>query len=119
MNRGFGMTTVLLILIAVFCVSGTVMCKEEEDYSQENARYALLEETFRKSVAKTLEEQGYHNSGLTVTWTRDRDGRRSYRVEVHHRRIMELGAGEQAQLTETLLCEEFCKEVEDLHIIYY
>lgn len=119
MKKGFGMITALLVLSAVFCVSGTVMSKEKQDRSQENARYALLENAFREGARKTLEEQGYHNSGLTVTWTREGDGRRSYRVEIHHRRIQDLEAVEQAQLTEILLCEDFCREVENLSIIYY
>lgn len=119
MKKGFGMITALLVFSAVFCVSGTMMSKEKRDCSQENAKYALLEDTFKESARRTLEAQGYHNSGLTVTWTRDGNGRRSYSVEVHHRRIQELEAGEQAQLTEILLCEEFCKEVEDLRIIYH
>ena len=119
MKTGFGIITALLVLSVVFCVSGTVMCKEKQDCSQENAKYALLEDAFKESARRTLEELGYHNSGLTVTWTREGDGRRSYRVEVHHRRIRELEAGEQARLTEVLLCEEFCKEVEDLRIIYH
>lgn len=119
MKMGFGMIMALLVLGAVFCVSGTVMSRDKQGRSQENARYALLEDTFKESARRTLEEQGYHNSGLTVTWTREGDGRRSYRVEIHHRRILELEAGEQAQLTEILLCEDFCREVEDLSIIYY
>lgn len=119
MKTGFGIITALLVLSVVFCVSGTVMCKEKQDCSQENAKYVLLEDAFKESARRTLEELGYHNSGLTVTWTREGDGRRSYRVEVHHRRIQELEAGEQARLTEVLLCEEFCKEVEDLRIIYH
>ena len=119
MKMGFGMITALLVFSAAFCVSGTVMCKEKQKCSRENAKYALLEDTFKESARRTLEEQGYYNSGLTVTWTREGGGRRSYRVEVHHRRIQELEAGEQAQLTEILLCEDFCREVEDLCIIYH
>lgn len=119
MKMGFGMITALVILIAVFCVSGTVVSKEKADYAQDNERYGQFEDAFRESASRTLEEQGYHNSGLTVTWTREGDGRRSYRVEVHHRRIMELGTGEQERLTEMLLCEDFSKEVKDLYIIYH
>lgn len=119
MKMGFGMITALVVFIAVFCLSGTVVSKEKADYSQDKERYGQLENAFRESAGRMLEEQGYHNSGLTVTWTREGDGRRSYRVEVHHRRIMELGAGEQARLTEMLLCEDFCKEVKDLCIIYH
>ena len=119
MKMGFGMITALFVFIAVFCVSGTVVSKEKADYAQDNERYGQFENAFRESAGRTLEEQGYHNSGLTVTWTREGDSRRSYRVEVHHRRIQELEAGEQEQLTEILLCEDFCKEVEDLCIIYH
>lgn len=119
MKMGFGMITALLFLSAVFCVSGTIMSREKQERSQENARYVLLEDTFKESARRTLEEQGYHNSGLTVTWTREGDGRRSYRVEIHHKRLQELEAREQAQLTEILLCGDFCREVEDLCIIYH
>lgn len=118
MNRGFGMITALLVFTAVFCVSGTVMSKERSGCAQENERYALLEDTFREEARKTLEEQGYHNSGMTVTWTREGGGRRSYRMEIHHREIAALGAGEQERLTQTLRCEDFCREVEDLCIVY-
>lgn len=119
MKRGFGMIAALLFFITVFCVSGTASSREKKGCAQENERYEQFEDAFKERACEMLEERGYHDSGLTVTWTREQGGRRSYRVQVHHRRIMELGAGEQAQLTETLLCEDFCKEVEDLHIIYY
>lgn len=118
MNRGLGMITALLVLAAAFCVSGTVMSKERDNYSQENERYALLEDAFAERTKEILEEWGYQNSGVTITWTRENGGARSYRVEIHHRGIERLGDGERERLTEALYCEEFCKEMEELSIIY-
>ena len=118
MNRGLSMITALLVLAAAFCVSGTVMSKERNAYSQENERYALLEDAFTERTKGILEEYGYRNSGVTVTWTRECGGARSYRMEIHHRGIGSLGDDEKRKLTDALYCEEFCGEVEELSIIY-
>lgn len=118
MNRGFGMTVAFLALAAVLCVCGTVAGKERKDYKRENERYALLEETFRERTREILEKQGFYNSGVTLTWTREGGGARSYRVEIHHRRIESLGPGERERLTESLQWEDFCRDVECLTIVY-
>lgn len=118
MNRGLGMKTAFLVLAAALCVSGTVLSKERNGCTQENERYALLEDAFTERVKGILEERGYQNSGVTVTWTRENGGARSYRVEIHHKRIGSLGDDERRRLTEELYCEEFCGEVEELRIIY-
>ena len=55
---------------------------------------------------------------MTVTWTRENGGARSYRVEIHHRMIGSLGEAEKERLTEELCCEEFCRETEELSIVY-
>lgn len=118
MNRGLSIITALMVLTAAFCVSGTVLSRERNDYTQENERYAQLENTFKKRAREILEEHGYQNSGVTITWTRDRDGARSYRVEVHHREIGSLCGDEKERLTETLRCGELCEEAEEFRIIY-
>ncbi len=118
MNRGLGMMTAFLVLAAAFCVGGTVMSKERNDYAQENERYALLEDDFAERTKEILEQRGYRNSGVTITWTRETGGVRSYRVEIHHRGIGSLGEDEKESLTKALYCEAFCGEVEALSIIY-
>lgn len=118
MNRGLGMITAFLVLAAAFCVSGTVMSKGRGDYSQGNERYALLEDAFAERTKGILEERGYRNSGVTITWTRENGGARSYRVEIHHRGIRSLRDDEKERLTEALCCEEFCGEAEEVSIIY-
>lgn len=118
MNRGLSMITAVLVLAGAFSVGGTVMSRERSDFTRENERYALLEEIFRERTKEILEERGYRNSGVTVTWTRENGGARSYRVEIHHRGIGSLGEDERENLTEALYCEEFCGEVEELSIVY-
>lgn len=118
MNRGLSLITAVLVLVSVFCVGGTVMSKERDDYTRENERYALLEDAFKERARGILEERGYRDSGVTITWTRDRDGARSYRVEIHHRGIESLDDDGKEELTEALYCEEFCGEVEELRIIF-
>lgn len=118
MKRGLSLITAFLVLASAFCVSRTVMSRERHDYTQENERYALLEDAFRERAKGILEERGYRDSGVTVTWTRDSDGVRSYRVEIHHRWIESLDEDGRERLTEELCCGELCVEVEEISIIY-
>lgn len=118
MNRGFGMITVLLVLAAALCAGGTAFSKERSGCTQENERYALLEDTFLERTKKILEEQGFHNSGVTLTWTRQGGGARSYQVKIHHRRIDSLDDDERERLSKSLQWENFCREVESVIIVY-
>ena len=118
MKKGLSLITAFLVLASAFCVSGTVMSKERNDYTQENERYALLEDTFRERTKGILEERGYRDSGVTITWTRENGGARSYRVESHHRGIESLDEDGRKRLTEELRCEAFFGEVEEISIIY-
>ena len=117
MNRGFGMITALLVLTIAFCVNGTVMSKEGNDYTQENERYAALEADFLARTRVILEDEGYRDSGVTITWTRE-GGVRSYLVEIHHRGIRGLGDDELEKLTESLCGGELGGEAQELLIIF-
>lgn len=102
MNRGFGMITALLVLTIAFCVSDTVMSKEKSDYAQENEMYAALEDEFLVRARTVLENEGYRDSGVTLTWTREGGGERSYLVEIHHRGIDGLDEEGRERLSENL-----------------
>lgn len=117
MNRGFGMITALLVLTIALCVSGTVMSRERIDYTQENERYEALEREFLARTRTILEDEGYRDSGVTITWTRE-GGARSYLVEIHHRGIVGLGDDELEKLTESLCGGELSGEAQELLIIY-
>ncbi len=118
MNRRFGMITMLLTLTIAFCVSGTVMSKERSGYTEENERYAALEAEFLARARVILEDEGYRDSGVTITWTREGGGARSYFVEIHHRRIGGLGDDERERLSENLCSGKLGGEAQALHIIY-
>lgn len=118
MNRGFGMITAFLILIAALGLGGTALCAERKNCATENERYAQLETTFRERTKQILEEQGFRDSGVTLTWTREEGGVRSYRAEIHHRRIHCLEKDDRERLTESLHWEEFSREVASLSIVY-
>lgn len=117
MKKGFGLITALLILTIAFCVSGTVMSKERDDYKRENERYAKLEDEFLSRTRNLLESEGYHDSGVTITWIRE-GGERSYFVEIHHRGIGCLDEKERERLTESLCGAELAGEAEEILIIY-
>ena len=118
MNRGFGIITVCLVLTVALCAGGTAVSRGRKDCTRENERYALLEDTFRERTKAILEERGFRDSGVTLTWTREGGGARSYRVEIHHRRIDSLEGDERERLTESLRWENFCREVESFIIVY-
>lgn len=109
MKNRFGITTAFLILLIVFCVRGTVMSKENTGDVRENERYAEWERSFVERTRSTLDGQGYPNSGITMTWIK-MDGKRTYTVAVHHKRISRLAREEQEQLVQMLLQEKFGDE---------
>lgn len=118
MKKGFGLITALLTLTIAFCAGGTVMSKERDDFAQENERYAALEGEFLSRTRNFLESEGYHDSGITITWTRERDAARRYLVEIHHRKLAGLGEEERERLTECLYGGELAGEAEEILIIY-
>lgn len=118
MKKGFGLITALLTLMIAFCVNGTVMSKERDDYMRENERYEALEGEFLLRTRNLLESEGYHDSGITLTWTREENSARRYLVEIHHRKIANLGEAERKKLTESLYGGELACEAEEILIIY-
>lgn len=102
MKNWYGIATALLILVIAFCVRGTVMSKESTEHIRENERYAVWEQTFKKDIREVLAGQGYQDSGITMNWVK-RDGKRTYTVAVHHRRIGGLKKEERERLVQTLL----------------
>ena len=109
MKNGFVIATVLLILIIAFCVSGTVMSKEKTNPMKDDERYTAWEETFVKHIKSTLAGQGYPDSGITVNWIK-RNGKRTYTVAVHHKRIGRLDQMKQELLRQMLLREKLADD---------
>lgn len=105
------MITVLLILVIAFCVKGTVFSKENHERARENHYFAALEEEYLKQAKGLLEEQGYHNCGVTMTRVTLENGSREYTVLLHHRKLQKLSEVERERLVDTLSDMEFDHEI--------
>lgn len=107
MERRFGLITVVLIMVLVFCVKGTVFSKEENERAQANRHYAVLEDEYLEHTKNVLEEKGYNNCGVTMTRVTMEDGSREYTVLLHHRRFRNLSISERDEVISSLAALEF------------
>ena len=106
-NKVFGVLTVLLVLIILFCVKGTVMSRDKGGYDRQNKYYAVLEQEYLEKVNRLLKEEGVSNCGINLRWVADEEGSREYTVTLHHRRLERMSGQEQTNLTDRLIGAEF------------
>lgn len=95
-------SVLVLIAITVFCISGTVYSSEKVERREREKYYRELEAGYVKKIRFFLNEEGYLNSGVTMTKVIDEEENRRYTVTIHHRRIGNLRQEEQEQLQEEL-----------------
>lgn|GEM_PF-143151 len=96
-------SALVLIGITVFCISGTVHSSEKVERREREKYYREIEAEYVKQVRFFLNEEGYSNSGVTMTKVIDEEENRSYTMTIHHRGIGNLQPEEQEQLQEELL----------------
>ena len=102
-----GITTLLLILVILFCTTETGMSHYRSDTGRDKQYYALMEKEYLSGMERLLEEKGYSNSGITIRWISDEDGMRTYTVMIHHRKIDRLDVKEKEALIRELSETEF------------
>ena len=107
---GFGVVTVLLVLIIAFSVTSTVKSQSREALTVNEAYFQVLEKEYVAVMREYLNEEGFTNSGVMLTRTVFEDGSREYQIAVHHSRITDLSEIEQTKLTEALLEKAFVEE---------
>ncbi len=95
-------SALVLIGITAFCISGTVHSREKVERREREQYYREIEAEYVKNIRFFLSEEGYSNSGVTMTKVIDEGENRSYTVMIHHRRIGNLQQEEQEQLQEEL-----------------
>ena len=117
MKKGFGIVTILLVFVIVFCVKGTVMSKENHERVKQNHYYAVLEEEYVKRAEELLDKEGYMDCGINFTRVTYESGRREYTVLIHHRKIENLPEAEKAKLWSLLSQVEFQDEA--CSFLYY
>lgn len=92
-----------LIGITAFCISGTVYSSEKVERRGREKYYREIEAEYVKEVRFFLNEEGYSNSGVTMTKVIDEEENRNYTMTIHHHGIGNLQQEEQEQLQEELL----------------
>lgn len=99
--------SVICLTVTVFCVLGIMMGKNGRVDRPEEKQYREMEKSYVSEIRKLLEEEGYENSGITMTWVTDETGERIYTVTIHHGRIDKLSKAEKRALMEECRAIEF------------
>ena len=95
----YAVVTVVLVLILAGSVCGIVLGKTQHTGEAEHtAAYQILEEIYVEQVREVLKQEGLSSAGVTLTYERDREGFRSYTLEIHHHRFAGLQPQQIAEL---------------------
>lgn len=94
----FVLCTIALVLCLAFFISGTVQSQKDGGVTVDEDAYQVLEEQYVEEIRDYLEEQGFRNSGVTLTRTVEKDGERVYEVALHHKNLYKLSDKEQEAL---------------------
>ena len=100
-NVAFYVVTVVLILIIVLCVGGTARSESRDEAQRVENR--VQEQQLLMDVRQYLKDNGYTNSGVTLTYVTDADGDPEYTFTIHHKRINDMSEEERAALSEELM----------------
>ena len=96
--------TMLILLMSVigFFTAKTIEIRAESRQQAERKLYHEMEMEYLKETEKILSEAGYANSGVNLTKIIDGEGRRTYTVKIHNRRINALKDTEKEELMDEL-----------------
>ena len=98
----FRAVTIILIIVAAFCCTGTVMSRTGFSEQELENYYREREGRLVEDVREYLGQKGYVNSGVMLTRVVDADGSREYTLSIHHGRITGLSEQERERLTGSL-----------------
>lgn len=104
-NITFCMTTAMLILIIGLCVGGTVKSGSRNETQRIENR--VQEQQLLTQMRQYLNENGYRNSGVTLTYVTDEDGSCNYTFTIHHKKIDAMSKEKKENFTMELL--QVCK----------
>ena len=109
-NITFILVTIMLILISVFFITKTVEGSVDINTAEKERYFMELEEEYISEIRTYLNEQGFTNSGVTLTRVVDEEGSREYQVMLHHKYLEKLSNEERAALFETIEAMAFDEE---------
>lgn len=102
-NIGFILLTACLVLLGAFCITGTVMSQSRPGEQELESYYRAKEKQLVSDTREYLGQNGFSNSGVTLTRVMDTDGVREYTITVHHGKIDKLDASARESLKNELL----------------
>ena len=103
LNKSYCFLFTLLFFIFVFSLfSLRAIGQEARENQLYEASCRISESNYVQKVREYLLKQGYENIGITINHIVDSDGSRSYRLWIHHRRLLRLSDGELADLVNEL-----------------
>ena len=100
-NVAFYVVTVVLILIIVLCVGGTARSESRDEAQRVENR--VQEQQLLTDVRQYLKDNGYANSGVTLTYVTDADGDPEYTFTLHHKRINDMSEEEREAFSAELM----------------
>lgn len=97
-------TVITAVMVLVLWSACGIKANAAERADNDRMEYQIQENTFLKEIRNCMEEEGYYNSGVTLTKIMDTDGSREYNVMVHHSDI-DLDDEEKIASIYSLLCQ--------------
>jgi len=120
-NVAFGVITALLIVFIFFCMYQTVKGNEKTGTDEREMFFRAKEAQLLADTRAYLTEEGFYNSGVTLTRVVDGEGNREYTITIHHGRIDRMEEEEREDLRKDLstLCfqEDHCTFQHDFLLI--
>lgn len=99
-NIAFYSATVVFILIIVLCIGATVKSESRDEAQRMENR--AREQQLMSNMRQYLEENGYRNSGVTLTYAVDEEGSCDYTFTIHHKKINAMSETEREEFSEEL-----------------
>lgn len=99
-NVAFYSTTAVLILIIVLCIGATVKSESRDETQRMENR--IQEQQLMSDMKQYLNENGYRNSGVTLTYALEEDGSPDYTFTIHHKKINSMSETERGALSAEL-----------------
>lgn len=87
-----------MLIIIVFCIFGTMTVNAVRHQKMTDEAYTEFEKTYRDRVRAYMDDLGYKNAGIMLTKVVDCDGKRTYTLEIHHRRFSLLSDEEKSKV---------------------
>ncbi|MGN0412214.1 MAG: hypothetical protein ACI4FV_04190 [Lachnospiraceae bacterium] len=95
----------ILGITILFLVAGgalSVRSQSSDEITVDDASYHQMEKEYLEEVKQLLGEEGFENSGVTLTKEYKEDGTRDYQLLIHHKGIRRLSEPERQKLQEEL-----------------